>query len=333
MNVLSMITAFMGIVAACNSSLCWASDSPRDNIRVDVNLVRVPLVAIREGSKPLRDVTREELRVSDDGIPQDIKYLWRETDLPLTIAFLIDIGELEGKKTSEKFKVVVREFIGTAIGPEDSGLLATLDTQARIVSDAGSSKEQLLRAIDQIQYEGNAGTPIGEPCQPPPSPPLRRPGTDCVGRPLWDAIFHIARSKLTGTQEHKAIVVFTDGYDLGSSVHGLSSAIEAAESAGITVYTVRYEGRCAPTDRERRLVPVLGDRGMQEIAEATGGRAFKQPRRFDAVYRQIEEDLRSQYVLAYTPGNPAAHGTWHRLNVQITRPRAQTRAPARYRVP
>ncbi len=328
MKAFSIATALIAIVAGC-----LASDSPRDNFRVDVNLVRVAFVAVGEGSKTLRDITREELRVSDNGVPQDVKYLWRETDLPLSIAFLIDIGELEGKKTAEKFKDVVREFIGSAIGPDDSGLLATLDTQARIVSDAGSSKEQLLRAIDQIQYEGNAGVPIGEPCLPPPSPPLRRPGTECVGRPLWDTIFHIAGSKLTGTQKRKAIVVFTDGYDLGSSVHGLSSAIEAAESAGITVYTVRYEAFCAPTGDERRLSPVLGDRGMQEIAEATGGRAFKQPRRFDAVYRQIEEDLRSQYVLAFTPGNPGAHGTWHRLNVQIARPRAQVRAPARYRVP
>ncbi|MDR3702533.1 MAG: VWA domain-containing protein [Candidatus Sulfopaludibacter sp.] len=152
-----------------------------------------------------------------------------------------------------------------------------------------------------------------------------------MGTPIWDTIFHIARPKLSGAQGRKAIVVFTDGYDLRSSFHGLSSAIEAVEAAGITVYTVKYRGRCAPTGRQGALAWKLPDPGMKEIAEATGGREFKQPDHLDAVCRQIEDDLRNQYVLAYTPKELATHGSWHRLNVQIARPRLKVLVPARYR--
>lgn len=326
------ITALMGMVVACTSLICLASD-PQDTIRVNVTLVRVPFVAIGENGKPLRNVGREELTVWDDGVPQEVKYLWRETDLPLTIAFLIDISERGGRKTARLYRDSVRELIARLIGRNDKGLLATLDTQSRILGDVGSSKEELLRSVEQVQYEGNTGAPIGEPCQPPLSPPARRSDGSCIGTPIWDAIFHIARSKLTGAQERKAIVVFTDGYDLASSMHGLSSAIEAVESANVAVYTIRHEYFCAPTTVQRRLAPVLGDRGMKEIAEASGGRAFNQPRRFDDVYRQIEDDLRSQYVLAYTPSSVAVHGTWHRLNVRVARRGVKVRAQARYRVP
>jgi Ca-activated chloride channel family protein len=325
------IAAMVGIIAMCDYSICPAPGQNR--ISVTVNLVRLPFVAVGQHDKPLNDISSEELRVSDNGVSEEVKYLWRETGLPLTIAFLVDVSERGGRRTARKYRSTVRDFVASVIGPDDRGLLATLDEQPRILSDVGSSKDELLRAVDQIHYEGNAGTPIGEPCQPPPSPPARRSDGACVGTPIWDAVFHVARSKLRAAEGRKAIVLFTDGFDLGSSLHGLSSAIEAAESAGVTVYTIRYEDACAPTTRQRRLAPVLGDRGMQAIADATGGRAFNQPRRFDAVYRQIEEDLRNQYVLAYTPKNPGDHGTWHRLDVRIARPRTKIRAPSRYQVP
>ena len=126
-------------------------------------------------------------------------------------------------------------------------------------------------------------------------------------------------------------MLLSDGIDLGASVHGLSSAIEAAQSADVSVYTIRYlSGTYLALDWP--LAPrALLEHGMADIASETGGLAFHNPRNLDQVYALIDEDLRSQCVLAYEPKRPAAGGAWHRLEIVTTRPGVKVRAQAGYR--
>jgi VWFA-related protein len=326
-------------ITLCRNATCPAY-AQRPAIQVDVNLVRVPFVAVGRNGNPLHDLHRQELALFDDGVRQDIKYLWTEVDLPLKVGLLMDISKSEGVKVVRTYRNSVKWFAFHVIGPSDRALLSTAHEQPRFLTAFTASPDELSRAADQMTIEGRTGTPFGEPCLPSGSPEDHS-ADGCTGTPIWDGVFHLAHSEFMHVQGRKALVLLSDGMDLSSSVHGLSSAIEAAEAAGVTVYTVRYTDFCLPSVLSEssdvvlpsRIVQSLGDHGMEEIAIRTGGRAFVQPRKIETVYQKIEEDLRNQYVLAYTPKSPPVRGTWHRLEVQITRPHVKLRAPAQYQVP
>ena len=332
------IPALICAITLCRFAACPAY-AQRPTIQVDVTLVRVPFVAVGRNGNPLRDLHRQELALFDDGVRQDIKYLWTEVDLPLKVGLLVDISKSEGVRVVRAYRNSVKWFASHFIGPSDSALLSTAHEQPRFLTDFTSSPDELSRAADQISYQGRTGTPFGEPCLPSGSPEDHSVD-GCTGTPIWDGVFHLAHSEFEHIQEWKALVLLSDGMDLSSSVHGLSSAVEAAEAAGVTVYTVKDTDFCLPSVLSEssdlvlpsRIVHSLGDTGMEEIAIRTGGRAFVHPRNIETVYQKIEEDLRCQYVLAYTPKSLPVRGTWHRLEVRIARPHVKLRAPAQYEV-
>ena|SRR6266481_2514531 len=301
----------------------------RSDIRVDVTLARVPFVATDSDGKPIRDLLRDELTVTEDGVPQEIKYLWTEMDLPLTVGLVIDISSSQmGFVRSHRDSV--ERFITHVIGPADRVLLATVDEQPRLVVELTSSSDELARGTELIRHQRHAGERFGEPCQPPER--LSRRGTRaCVGTAVWDGVFHVVRSQFLHAEGRKALVLLSDGLDLNSSVHGLSSAVEAAQSAHVAVYTLKYLSAPYLALSPLLIVRALRDHGMEEIAVQTGGLAFNNPKNLDKVYGQIEQDLRSQYILAYTPKEAPAGGTRHHLEIRTTRPATRVRAQTGYR--
>lgn len=298
-------------------------------IQVNVTLVRVPFVATQNGS-PVRDLRREELSVLDDGIAQDVKYLWQDTDLPLSIGLLFDVSIREGNLV-HKYQKSIPAFLSHLLGPRDRVFIATADDQPRLLLDWTSSSAEVLLTAEKLQRESRDGTPFGEACVPPPASMGFDFGNQCAGTPIWDAVFHLARSKFVGLPGRKALLVFSPGYDLQSSEHGLSSALEAVEGSGVVVYTVQQYKGCLPSQLvPPRLVRAVGDNGMKDIVDITGGREFRSPWKLDRVYAKIAADLRNQYVLAYTPKAPVGPAEWHRLEVSISRAHTKVRAPARY---
>jgi VWFA-related protein len=333
------IPALLCAITMCPYATCPAY-AQRPTIQVEVDLVRVPLVAVGRNGNPLHDLHRQELALFDDGVRQDIQYLWTEVDLPLKVGLLMDISKSEGVRVVRAYRNSAKWFAFHIIGPSDSVLLSTAHEQPRFLTDFTASPDELSRAADRISYQGRTGAAFGEPCLPSGS--LKdHSAAGCTGTPIWDGVFHLAHSEFIHIQGRKALVLLSDGMDLSSSVHGLSSAIEAAEAAGVTVYTVKCTDFCLPSVMSEssdvvlplRIVQSLGDHGMEEIAVRTGGRAFVQPRKIETVFQKIEEDLRNQYVLAYTPKSPPVRGSRHRLEVRITRPHVQLRVPAEYRAP
>ncbi len=125
------------------------------DIRVDVSLVRAPFIAADSSGRTLRNISREELTVTDDGSRQDIKYLWTEMDLPLTVGLAIDISSSEGRYVRVHRDSAMR-FITRIIGPSDRAFLATVDEQPRLLSDLTSStdhscpKQQLPKRMHQL---------------------------------------------------------------------------------------------------------------------------------------------------------------------------------------
>jgi VWFA-related protein len=180
----------------------------RSDIRVDVTLARVPFVATDSDGKPIRDLLRDELTVTEDGVPQEIKYLWTEMDLPLTVGLVIDISSSQmGFVRSHRDSV--ERFITHVIGPADRVLLATVDEQPRLVVELTSSSDELARGTELIRHQRHAGERFGEPCQPPER--LSRRGTRaCVGTAVWDGVFHVVRSQFLHAEGRKALVLLLE---------------------------------------------------------------------------------------------------------------------------
>ena len=313
----------LNLVSIC---LCmsWVPPCQRADLRVDVTLVRVPFVAVDANGKRARDIRREELTLTDNGVPEEIRYLWTEIDRPLTIALVVDISSSEMGFVRANRKAV-RRFIDQVLGPSDQSLLATVDEQPRLIADLTSSPVKVQNALDVLARQRHVGDLFGELCQPPSHSRRRTPG-GCIGTAIWDGVFHVIRSQLVKPDGRKALLLLSDGLDLGSSIHGLSSATEAAQSAGVTVYTMKYLSGAYLVLSPIIAAAALHEHGMKEIACQTGGLAFENPKHLDHVYAEIEEDLRSQYILAYSPKDATASGSWHRLELRTTRQGVTIRA-------
>jgi len=318
----------LALAALCCFANPAAAQPPR--IRVDVDLVRVPFVATDSNGKPIRDLRLEELTITDNGVPEDIRYLWTEIDLPLTVGLVIDISSSQ-MGFVKAHRTAVERFLSSVIGPADRVLLATVDEQPRLLTGWTSSVDDLLQLAAQIAQDRHAGELFGEPCQPPNRRARRGPRA-CIGTAIWDGVFHLARSQLSTADGRKALIVLSDGLDLNSSVHSLSSAIEALQSANAAVYTIKSVSAPYLALSPFLVVPALRNHEMEDIAVQTGGLFFKNTKSLDDVYRQIEDDLRSQHILAYTPKEPPTPGAWHRLEIRTTRPGIKVRAQAGYRV-
>lgn len=320
----------LNLVSICLCLTCVAPCQHAD-LQVNVTLVRVPFVAVDANGKRIRDLRREELTLTDNGAPQEVKFLWTELDRPLTVAFVVDVSSSEMGLVRAN-REAVRRFINQVIGPSDRCLLATVDERPRLITDLTSSQVEVENALDLLAGQRHLGESFGELCQPPPHS-RRRGARACIGTAIWDGVFHLVRSKLVRPDGRKALLLLSDGLDLHSSVHGLSSAIEAAQSAGVTVYAIKHLSAAYLALSPITAAHALHDRGMEDIALQTGGLEFTNPKHLDSVYSEIEEDLRSQYILAYSLPEPAASGAWHRLELRTARQGVAIRAQTGFSVP
>lgn len=301
------------------------------DLKASVTLVRVPFAAVDASGQRIRDLRREELTLKDSGAPVEIKYLWTEVDRPLTVALAIDISSSEMGFVRAN-REAVRQFLRQVIGARDQSLLATVDEQPRLVVDRTSSRGEVEQALDRLAGQRHAGELFGELCQPPERS-VRRAPRGCMGTTIWDGVFHLIRSHLVKGEERKAVLLLSDGLDLESSVHGLSTATEAAQAAGVTVYTIKHVNAAYLALSPITAVQAVKNRGMEEIAVQTGGLAFTNPKHLEAAYSEIEEDLRSQYVLAYSLSDTAEAGKWHPLELGTTRAGVKIRTQAGFRAP
>lgn len=298
-------------------------------LRIDVTLVTVPVVVTDRNGRLLHGLQREDFLLKDQGIPQEIRNLWHDVDLPLTVGLIVDISSSQmGLLTSHR--EVVAQFLNQVIGPQDQAFLVTVNDQARLLVDLTRSTDELQHGLAQIETKPMPGAPFGDPCRGR-AEKSHNPES-CIGTPIWDSVFHTARTKLRREPGRKALIVLTDGIDSSGSVHGLQDAIEAAQAAGTPVYAIRYR-----SSAYLALNPVIAltlpfDHGLDHLAVDTGGTLFPNPKgRIADIFSQIEAELRSQYVLAYTPNPRGDDGRFHKVEIHTRSKDQIVRAPKGYR--
>ena len=315
------------------TALTAASSQSTPDIRVDVNLVTVAASVTDRNGAPAQGLHREDFALLDNGEPREIKYLWQEIDLPLTVGLIADVSGSQSGLVA-KHRQTVKQFLKQVIGPRDRAFIVTVARDVKLVTDLTNSIDDLSEGVEHIQQGQRYGTQLGEPCRGPDAPPRgRRRLFGCGGTALWNGVYAAARLKMKGVSGRKALIVLSDGLDTGST-HSLTDAIEAAQGADTLVYTIREISLAMEIMVPAFAVKAHQDHSLQRLSEETGGRAFPGPRGSPAaLFSQIETELRSLYVLGFTPPESAHDGKTRSLLVKTAPAGFIVRARKAYALP
>ncbi len=280
-------------VASLAAGLVYAA--PPGQIRVQVTLVNL-FATVRDKHRAIvPGLKQDDFQVYEDGQLQEINNFSAETNLPITLALLIDTSGSEQFMLSAE-KDAGSRFLARVLRKGDLALVMTFDTDVDLLADFTDDRGTLDRAINRAQINA----PSSGILTPGPLPSSGGGGTN-----FYDAVYLAAHEKLASEAGRKAILVLTDAEDTGSKLK-LQDAIEAAQR----------------TDAVVHLLLVAADGGDQGVAkkltDETGGRTIvvRSEKNLEKAFDEISEELRSQYTLSYTSSNKARDGSYRRIRVE-----------------
>jgi len=273
-----------------------------------VDVVNI-LCAVRTKSGGLvSSLKKDDFSIFENGQKQDIKYFTRETDLPLTIGLLVDVSISQARLIDIE-RQAAYQFFSSVLREKDLAFLISFGHEAELLQDYTSSRKLLQRALDGLRENGQV-----EGLHPGPVPSQSQPR----GTILWDTIYLAASEQLKGQVGRKALVVITDGVDQGSR-YKLDQAIKAAQLADAIVYGIYYVDPAA-YGYGYGSFGNPGDHDLRRLAEDTGGRVLRVDRKhtLQDVFREIQEEMRSQYAIGYSPTNPNKDGAFRKIDVKLS---------------
>jgi Ca-activated chloride channel family protein len=258
-----------------------------------VRLVLLPAVVTDRRGRPIRGLTAEDFQLFEDYVPQSIRYFGTERDQPVSIAFLLDVsGSMRQVGKLDEAKQAIRVF-AESLGAEDQfGLVCFADDQVAWITEFTSDRERFLRRLDVQEAYGQTA--------------------------LFDAIAAAPRLVDDEIKGRKAIVLITDGIDNASQL-GLFDAIRLARSVNVPIYTIGFSSfvdHVLPkgSREESHLL-------LQRFSEETGGLLFtvNDPDDLKEAVLEIQDELRFQYLVGYSPSRSLWDGTFRRVKLDTVR--------------
>ena len=298
----------------------------------DVKVVNLLATVRDKQGQIVRDLTKDDFLLDEDGHPQTISYFSRETDLPLTLGLLVDTSGSERREIPDERRASIR-FLEQVMRPDkDQAFVIHFDFEVELLEDLTNSREKLEKALNQLD------TPQLQRQQQGGQRGGRGRGGRGGGTDLYDAVFLAGDELMRKQKGRKAVILLSDGVDTGSK-ETLGSAVEAAQRADTLVYSILFEdpngygnsnmggfggprmGRRGGMGGGRGGYPQMnrpdGKKILEQISRETGGRFFEVSRKWpiDKVFEAIEEDLRSQYNLGYTSDQAATDRGYRRIHL------------------
>lgn len=278
-------------------------DEKAKSLIINVDLVNVLFTVTDRRGKLVTDLTQNELKLFEDNRVQSITNFSRETDLPLTIALLIDTST----SIRDRFKFeqeAAIDFLYRTLRPrKDKALLITFDSAIELVQDYSDNPEILAKAIRQV-----------------------RPGG---GTKMIDSVYLACQEKLKSETGRKLIILISDGDD-NLSLETVSSTLEMAQRSDVAIFAIStnssgFFGLTAPK----------ADKLLKRLAEETGGRAFFPFKAEDLSqsFQDIAAELRSQYSLAYRSSNVNRDGSFRAIKIEPERKNLKVKSRKGYYAP
>ncbi|MGB8543035.1 MAG: VWA domain-containing protein [Candidatus Acidiferrales bacterium] len=304
-------------------------------ISVDVKMVSM-LATVRDKHGHLvNNLTKDDFVLEQDGHPQTITYFTRDSDLPLTLGLLVDTS-MSQRRLLDQERDASHAFLDHVLRVDkDKAFIIHFDYEVELLQDLTSSRSKLEAALDQIgapQFSNSSDSSSGGGSSGRGSHRYGGGG----GTLLYDAIYLAANEITKKEQGRKALIVLTDGVDRGSK-ESLRDCVESAERADTLVYSILFadkEGYGNPGGYSGGHMGGMGGGGggrhrypeesrpdgkkiLEQISRETGGRFFEVSKKepIDQIYTEIDEELRNQYALGYTPDKPDATPGYHKIHL------------------
>jgi len=280
-------------------------DLPTISVSVDVVSI---LASVRDKKGALiPNLTKDDFTVLEDGKAQTIKYFTKETDLPLTIGLLIDVSGSQRNLIGIE-RDAASQFFAQVLRKKDEAFLISFGEEAELLQDYTSSAKLLTAAMRDLRVSSGVGG-LG----PGPVPTAGGPR----GTVLYDAISLASTEKLRGEVGRKVIVVITDGVDEGSRLT-IKQAVADAQKADAVIYSIEYYDPSAYGGFGWGMGGG-GSSALHQLSDETGGHVYRVDRKntLDVVFKELQDEMRSQYEIGYTPLNDAKDGTYRRLDIKL----------------
>jgi VWFA-related protein len=283
-----------------------SSSKPSDDqtLSVNVDLVNILFPVVDRKGKFVTNLKKEDFKIFEDERLQNITNFSSETDLPLTIALLVDTsGSIRDKLKFEE-DAAIEFFYSTLQRGKDKALLISFDSGVDLLQDFTDDPEKLANEIRKIRAGG--------------------------GTSLYDAIYLAVNKKLAGQNGRRIIILITDGDDNSSRV-SLTETLEAAQKNDVTIYSISTNSSAFFGSKEQER----GDKTLKTFSEETGGKLFRPLRIEDLAssFLDISHELRSQYQIAYRTTNAKLDGTFRKIRVDVLDKRYKARARSGYYMP
>jgi len=285
-----------------------------DVVRVETNLTNVFFTAADKQKRFISSLKRDDVRVLEDGIAQEIFTFQPNSDLPLSLAILIDTSGSEERTLPEE-KAAARSFLESVMRPsKDEAAVVSFTGEVTLEQGLTGNIARLRRAIDQVEFVPPSGY-IGGGVVVGGTPPISGTQQTLAGSTaIWDAIWATSNELLTDSAEHqrRAIILLTDGQDTISQVR-MQDAISRALKADALIYAIGIGDRYQFG---------INEGALKKLTDGTGGRAYfpRNERELRDAFMQIERELREQYLIAYSPSNKTRDGSYRRVAIEIVNP-------------
>lgn len=284
--------------------------SDSDVVRVETDLVTELFTAIDKDRRFVTTLRSEDIRVTEDGVDQSVLLFEHETDRPLTMVVLVDTSRSQ-ERTLPIEKSAAQKFVDSVVRPStDHVAVVSFTGRPRIESPLTGDPKTIAASIARLEVEFPPGG-----CDPT----LSVDEDPRCYTSIWDSVAASSVRLLgpTGKGFRRAIILLTDGDDTSSRLQR-DQAIEVAVKEDVVVYGIGI----GDPDLYK-----LNKGSLTKLAEKTGGRAFFPKTDVDLTkaFAQIQEELRSQYVIGYSPTNRAQDGTYRKVDIQVINPELRKR--------
>ncbi len=290
---------------------------PQDSdevVRVETNLTNIFFTAADTNKRFISTLKAEDIRVFEDQKPQEIFTFQQNTDFPLSVAILIDTSRSE-ERTLPSEKAAARSFLESVLRPEkDEAAIVSFTGEVTLEQGFTGSMDRLRRAVERVEFVPPSGY-VGGGVVVGGTPPISDTNQIMAGSTaIWDAVWATSNELLSESAENtrRTIILLTDGEDTISQVK-MHEAIERAQKADALVYAIGIGDRYSFG---------VDEGALRKITEQTGGRAYfpHNERELRDAFVQIEQDLREQYLVAYSPSNKARDGSYRRIQIELLNP-------------
>ncbi|HEX8565268.1 MAG TPA: VWA domain-containing protein [Pyrinomonadaceae bacterium] len=283
-------------------------------LRVEADLVNILFTAADKDRRFLTNLAKDDIRIFEDGKQQQIFTFQRQVDLPLSLAILIDTS-VSQERTLPDEKAAAAAFLEDVVRPgKDEVAILTFTGETTLEQGFTNNLSRIRRAVEKVEFlppvnYAGGGVTFGSPAGGK-NTGQRAAQSTAVWNAIWVTADEVMRE--TKNETRRAIILLSDGHDNNSSKR-LEQAVDMALKVDSVVYSIGIGDD---------YMQGVNQNTLRQIADKTGGRAFfpRDETDLQRAFDQIQNELRSQYLIAYEPSNSKKDGSYRRIEIQVANP-------------